>query len=44
MITLHSEGIHDLYSLPNLIRVIKVMSVRWVGHVTRMERRELHAG
>jgi len=33
-----------LQSLPNVIRVIKVMSVRWAGHVARMERRQIRAG
>jgi hypothetical protein len=36
MIILHNEGLHDLYSLPNIIRVIKLMSVRWAGHVARV--------
>jgi hypothetical protein len=35
-IALYNEGLHDLYSLPNIIRVIKLMSVRWAGHVARI--------
>jgi hypothetical protein len=31
---LHNEELHGLYSLPSIVRVIKVM--RWVGHVARM--------
>jgi len=31
-------------NLPNNIWGIKLISVRWAGHVARMERRELHAG
>jgi hypothetical protein len=28
--------IHNLYSSPNVIRVMKSMRLRWVGHVARM--------
>jgi hypothetical protein len=30
----HNEELHDLYSSPNNVRVIK--SIRWAGHVARM--------
>jgi hypothetical protein len=30
---LHSEELHNLYSLPNTIRMIKSRIMRWVGHV-----------
>jgi hypothetical protein len=30
---LHNEELNDLYSSPNIVRVIKS---RWVGHVARM--------
>jgi hypothetical protein len=33
---LHNEELNDLYSSPNIIRVIKSIRMRWVGHVTRM--------
>jgi hypothetical protein len=33
---LHNEGLNDLYSSPNIIRVIKSRRLRWVGHVARM--------
>ena len=37
---LHNEGLYDLYSSPNIIRVIKSRRMRWAGHVARMwERR-----
>ena len=38
---LHNEELNDLYSLPNIVRVIKSRRMRWVGHVARMgkERR-----
>jgi hypothetical protein len=29
----------DLYSSPNIVRVIKSRRMRWVGHVERMEER-----
>jgi hypothetical protein len=31
---LHNEELHDLYSLPNIIRVIKTRRKRGAGHVT----------
>ena len=33
---LHNEGLNDLYSSPNIVRVIKSRRMRWVGHVARM--------
>jgi hypothetical protein len=33
---LHKEELNDLYSLPSIIRIIKVRRMRWVGHVARM--------
>jgi hypothetical protein len=33
---LHNEKLNDLYSLPNLVRVIKSRRMRWAGHVARM--------
>jgi hypothetical protein len=34
---LHNEGLNDLYSLPNIVRVVKSRRMRWAGHVARME-------
>jgi hypothetical protein len=29
----HNEELHNLYSLPNIIRTIKSRMMRWAGHV-----------
>ena len=34
--TLHNEEVSDLYSLPNIVRVVKSRRMRWAGHVARM--------
>jgi hypothetical protein len=40
---LHIEELNDLYSSPNVIRVIKSRRMRWAGHVTRMgEKRDAY--
>jgi hypothetical protein len=36
---LHNKELHDLYSSPSIIRIIKSWKMRWAGHVARMERR-----
>ena len=28
--------LNDLYSLPNIVRVVKSRRMRWAGHVARM--------
>jgi hypothetical protein len=33
---LHNEELNDLFSSPNIVRVIKSRRMRWVGHVARM--------
>jgi hypothetical protein len=33
---LHKEELRDLYSLPNIVRVVKSRRMRWAGHVARM--------
>jgi hypothetical protein len=35
----HNEEVNDLYSSPNIIRVIKSKIVRWVGHVAALRER-----
>jgi hypothetical protein len=36
---LHNEELNDLYSSPNIIRVIKSRRMRWAGHVAHMGER-----
>ena len=39
----HNEELNDLYSSPNIARVIKWRRMRWAGHVARMgEERGLY--
>jgi len=38
----HNEELNDLYSLPNIVRVIKSRRMRWVGHVARMGGRSVY--
>jgi len=33
---LHNEEVNDLYSSPNIVRVIKWRKMRWAGHVACM--------
>ena len=33
---LQNEELRDLYSLPNIVRVVKSRRMRWAGHVARM--------
>ena len=40
---LHNEELNDLYSLTNIVRVVKSRRMRWAGHVARMgEDRVVH--
>jgi len=40
---LHNEELRDLYSLPNIVRVVKSRRMRLAGHVARMgEGRGVH--
>jgi hypothetical protein len=36
---LHNNELNDLYSSPNIVRVIKSRRKRWAGHVARMGER-----
>ena len=41
---LRNEELNDLYSLPNIVRVVKSRRMRWAGHVARMgEDRGVHS-
>ena len=40
---LHNEELSDLYSLPNIVRVVKSIIIRWAGHVAPLgEGRGVH--
>jgi len=41
---LHKEEFSDLYSLPNIVPVVKSRRLSWAGHVARMARGELRTG
>jgi hypothetical protein len=40
---LHNEELHNLYSSPSIIRIIKSRRMRWAGHMARMgEKRNVY--
>jgi hypothetical protein len=41
---LQIEELHNLYSSLDIIRMVKSRRMRWVGHVARRGRREMHMG
>jgi hypothetical protein len=41
---LHNEELHNFYSLPNIIKMVKSRRMRWGGHVARMGRRGMRVG
>jgi hypothetical protein len=41
---LHKEELHNLYSSPNIIRMMKSRRMRWTGYVACMRRRKIHIG
>ena len=41
---LHNEELNDLYSSPNIVQVIKLRRMRWVGDLARMGGEETYAG
>jgi hypothetical protein len=41
---LHNEELHDLYSSPNIIRIIKSRRMRWAGPVARLRGKEMRIG
>jgi hypothetical protein len=38
-IKLHNKEPNDLYSLPNIVRVINSRRIRWAEHIARMVER-----
>jgi hypothetical protein len=36
-----NEELHDLYSSPSIIRIIKARRMRWAGHVARMGEKRI---
>ena len=41
---LHNEELSDLYSIPNIVQVVKSRRMRWVGHVARIGSAEVYTG
>jgi hypothetical protein len=41
---LHNEELHDLYSSPSIIRIIKLRRMKWAEHTAQMGRRGTHIG
>ena len=41
---LHKEELRDLYSLPNIVRVVKLRRMMWAGHVAHVGRGEVCTG
>jgi hypothetical protein len=41
---LHNDELHNLYSSPNIVRVIKSRMMRWAGHMARMGEGEVFTG
>jgi hypothetical protein len=39
---LHKKELHNMHSLPNIIRMIKSRRMRWAGNVARMRRSGMH--
>jgi len=39
---LHNEELRDLYSLPNIVWVVKLRRMSWAGHVAHHEGRGVH--
>jgi hypothetical protein len=41
---LQNEELHNLYSSPNIIRLLKSMRMSWAWHEACMGRRGMHTG
>jgi hypothetical protein len=42
--TLNNKELHNLYSSPNTIRMIKSRKIRWLGHVARKGEKRIFTG
>jgi hypothetical protein len=40
--SLYNEQLHNLYSSPSIIRMIKSRRIRWAGHVARMGKKSAY--
>ena len=40
----HNEELNDLYSSPNIVRMIKSRKMRWAAYIARMGRVEAYTG
>jgi hypothetical protein len=38
------KALRNIYSSPNIARMVKSKRMRWVGHVTPMARRDVYMG
>jgi hypothetical protein len=41
---LHNEELHNVYSSPSIIRMIKSRSMRWAGYVARIGEKRMRIG
>jgi hypothetical protein len=41
-LVLHNEELHNLYSSPSIIRMIKSRKMKWAGHVRMGEKRSAY--
>jgi hypothetical protein len=39
LVKLHNEELNNLYSSPNIIRIIKSRRMKWAGHAARMREK-----
>jgi hypothetical protein len=39
---MHNEELHNFYSSPSIIRMIKSKRMKWARHVARMEKRNAY--
>jgi hypothetical protein len=41
---LHNEDLHNLYSSPSIIIMMKSRRMRWAGHIARIKKSGKHIG